>query len=148
MRAALIDGPAAEKIASRAHALRTAAGRLSGDAVGERLETDADRVTVVRDVIAAWSSLSEPEADELGTDGLKEGPSAWLHALERVLAERSPNRYAGLAPGWLGDRLRAAGVRTMNGRKRNLADGEQSNRVGVAIRELERVVDADRSPTG
>ena len=136
VRAALIDGRDAERIGARAHALRTAAGRLTGDAVGQTLQTDSDRLLVVQDAVSAWTAAGgdDPTASVPG------GPSAWLHRLEEAMADRLPGRYGDLDPGWLGPRLRSAKVPTLDGRNRRV-DGEQVNRAGVTLDALRKALE-------
>jgi S-DNA-T family DNA segregation ATPase FtsK/SpoIIIE len=128
VRGADIDGPAAEPIARRALAMRTAAGVLSGDAVGEHIELERNQLEVVYDCIRVFREC--PSSDE----------SVWLHQLEELLTEWAPSEYGDLEVPWLGDRLRAIGVPTMGQRKRNV-DGEQVNRAGVSLAVLRKAVE-------
>jgi S-DNA-T family DNA segregation ATPase FtsK/SpoIIIE len=141
VRAALIDGRDAERIGARAHALRTAAGRLTGDAVGQVLETEESRLLVVQDAVGAWTAAGgdDPSSSVPG------GPSAWLHRLEEAMADRLPGRYGDLDPGWLGPRLRSARVATLDARNRRV-DGEQVNRAGVTLDALRRVLEGTEGP--
>ena len=134
VRSSYLDAAAADRIGKRAHALRLAAGTLTGSAVGDELTPDEDRLTVVQDAIEAWA-----RAD--GDD------TAWLHVLESVLAQDQPSRYGDLAAPWLGDRLRAVGVPTQGQRKRNV-NGSQVNRAGVALADLRKAIEAEATPTG
>jgi S-DNA-T family DNA segregation ATPase FtsK/SpoIIIE len=141
VRAALLDGRDAERIGARAHALRLAADRLTGDAVGRKLEMDADRLLVVQDAVEVWHDADgdDPSATVPG------GPSAWLHSLEDAMAGRRPGRYGNLEPGWLGPRLRTARVATMDGRNRRV-DGEQINRAGVTLDALRKALEGGDHP--
>ena len=132
VRSCLIDAAAAERIGRRALALRTTAGRLTGDAAGQRLESDAERLTVVADVVTAWPLVRHADA------------SAWLHEIETTLATEDPDRYAGLETPWLGARLRALGIPTQEQRKRRI-EGEQINRAGVTLSDLRAALEG---PTG
>ncbi|MDQ1250348.1 MAG: segregation ATPase FtsK/SpoIIIE, family [Actinomycetota bacterium] len=128
VRSCYLDGPASARIGRRALALRTAAGRLSGDAAGQHLESDADRLTIVADAVTVWPRL--PHADD----------SAWLHEIETELAEELPDRYGNLDAPWLGDRLRALGIPTADQRKRRV-DGKQINRAGVTLSDLRKALE-------
>jgi S-DNA-T family DNA segregation ATPase FtsK/SpoIIIE len=135
-------------IGRRALALRTMAGTVTGDAAGQDIPDDIrDRTRIVVDLVNVWTRLDHPHADAPGTDGLKEGPSAWLASLADALAEAMPGRYDGMDGDELGARLRGLDVPTMTNRKRNV-DGGQVNRAGVALGELERVLTAEDAPTG
>jgi S-DNA-T family DNA segregation ATPase FtsK/SpoIIIE len=132
VRSCYLDGAAADRIGRRALALRTAAGRITGDAAGHHLESEADRLTVVADAVTVWPRLRH--ADE----------SAWLHEIEIELAEELPNRYGDLEAPWLGARLRTLGIPTQDQRKRRV-DGEQINRAGVTLSDLRQALEG---PTG
>ncbi|MBL8929153.1 MAG: hypothetical protein JNL54_03405 [Kineosporiaceae bacterium] len=135
VRSSYLDADAADRIGKRAHAIRTAAGTLTGAAIGDQLVPVEDRLAVVVDTVEAWA----------GGDG--DAESAWLHSLEDALAAAHPGRYAGLEAPWLGARLRAAGVATIAQRKR-MVDGEQVNRAGVELAALRAALEADATPTG
>lgn len=128
VRSSYLDAKAAERIGKRAHAIRTAAGTLTGSAIGQELASPEDKMVVVVDAIEAWSAAG-------GDD------SAWLHLLEDSLADQHPGRYGALEQPWLGARLRAVGVRTREQRKRRI-DGEEINRAGVNLADLRRALEA------
>jgi len=128
VRSSYLDGTAAQRIARRALALRVAAGRVTGDAAGQRIESEADRLTVVADAVTVWPRL--PHGDDSG----------WLHEIETELAEELPARYGALEAPWLGARLRSLGIPTQDQRKRRV-DGEQINRAGVTLSDLRKALE-------
>lgn len=132
VRSSYLDGPASDRIGRRALALRTADGRLTGDARGDRIEPKADRLLVVADAVTVWPRLKN--ADDTG----------WLHEIETELAEEMPGRYGDLEAPWLGTRLRSLGIPTQEQRKRRVG-GEQINRAGVALSDLRKALEG---PTG
>jgi S-DNA-T family DNA segregation ATPase FtsK/SpoIIIE len=134
VRSSYLDAAAADRIGKRAHAIRTAAGTLTGSAVGDDLTGPEDRLAVVVDAVESWSAAG-------GDD------SAWLHVLEDALAEAHPGRYQGLEAPWLGARLRAAGVATL-GQRTRMVSGEQVNRAGVDLAALRAALEAEATPTG
>lgn len=131
VRSSYLDAKAADQIGRRAHALRTAAGTLTGTAAGEELAPSEDKFTIVVDAIEVWTTAG-------GDD------TAWLHTLEQALAEQFPDRYGDLDGSWLGERLRALGITTQAQRKRRV-DGEQINRAGIALTDLRHALE---TPTG
>lgn len=133
VRSSYLDAAAADRIGRRALALRTAEDRLTGDAIGQRIESTADRLIVVADAVTVWPRV--PGADE----------SAWLASIESELAEEMPDRYGALQAPWLGARLRALGVRVQEQRGRRV-DGQVVNRAGVALSDLRQALERPATP--
>lgn len=91
-----LDAPTVRTIAKRLAALRTAAGRLTGQAAGEDVEPEP-----VVDLLADVRAVLDDRAV----------PTAHLAELCGWLGELRPATWAHLDPGALGAQLRAAGVR-------------------------------------
>lgn len=120
VRTAYLDGPAAERIADRALALRTAAGTLAGHAVGEEAERSEDAFTVLVDVLKVWT----PGEEALWSD---------------VLAERLgtlSGRYAGWSAIDVGNAVRRLGVSVGNIHRK--IDGTGVTRKGIKVRDVLR----------
>lgn len=90
VRTSWIDAPAADKIADRAHALRAAAGTLTGEAARDY---EPPEVSLLRDILDVM-----PEAE------------AWLDDLAGRLAKLRPLLYAGWDSRQLGAAVRGFGV--------------------------------------
>jgi S-DNA-T family DNA segregation ATPase FtsK/SpoIIIE len=80
VRTAYIDAPEADKITARAHALRAAAGTLTGHAIGadDDMAQRESTVSLLDDLVAVT------RADE---------PKVWLETLAARLAELRPDTY-------------------------------------------------------
>lgn len=89
-----LDAVAAEKVALRARAMRSAAGRLSGYAAGEAMESEAEQVVLLDDVRQVLAG-----AEAMHSEDVVAG-----------LAHLRPQLYGGLDVRSLGSQLRAAGV--------------------------------------
>jgi S-DNA-T family DNA segregation ATPase FtsK/SpoIIIE len=95
-RSAYIDNPAAEKIVTRARALREQAGTLTGHAIGEtQLAEDAARSNVLNDIAAVYLA---------GEDRL------WSEVIVSRLAEAQPDAYQGWTPNALAAALKPHGI--------------------------------------
>ncbi len=129
VRTAWLNRATVEAIGQRALALRTDGGRLTGDAVGQAVENQADRLTVVADTLTVARKCP-------GTDR----ESAWLHEIEQALSDFRPGMYGDLEPEWLGARLRALGIPTIEQRNRRI-NGEQINRAGVTLGALRKILE-------
>jgi len=117
-RSAYIDGPAAERIVDRAHALREAAGTLSGYAVGER-QGDGPEWYVVEDVLGV---LHEEQAHS--------------DVICARLALQWPERYGGWGPAQLALALKAYGVRSQRNTWAEKSEGGMGNRAGFRRQDL------------
>lgn len=113
VRSAYLDGPASERIVTRAHAARTAAGTLSGHAIGDT-EPAAPAFDLLSDILAVVPA--------------GEG-KVWSEVVVTRLAELRPQIYGG----WESDQLAAAlkphGIDTVQISRR--IDGKQINRRGI-----------------
>lgn len=123
VRTFLADGADAEAICLRARALRSAAGTLSGAALG--------------DMPAAPVTYS-PAADVLVVMGGDE--KAHSDVLCSRLAEQWPDRYAEWKPAQLSAALKPVGVRTRQVWADGL-DGQPANRYGVIRADLADALD-------
>jgi S-DNA-T family DNA segregation ATPase FtsK/SpoIIIE len=121
-RVAYLDGNATERVAVRAHALRTAAGTLTGHAIGEDTTSDdADQVLV--HVLRVWTP----------------GETAvWSDLLADRLADLDPDRYQGVDATWLGAELRRRGIVVKDVHRK--IDGRPVTRKGVQRAEIEAKV--------
>lgn len=91
-----LDAVASEKVALRARAVRDAEGRLTGQAIGEVMEEEADQVELLDDCKEA---MDDEKASRVTLDELRER-----------LAARRPGLYGHLDNNALGGMLRQAGV--------------------------------------
>lgn len=133
VRSFYLDGPAAERVAIRARALRDAAGTLTGHAIGQSLETDRSAaVSLLADVL----SVIRTDEDKI-----------WSETVVDRLAELRPEIYGDWAdqkPAAKATQLAAAlkpyGIETeqVHGR---LGSGKTANRRGVV---RQQVADAYR----
>ncbi|MCP2266399.1 FtsK/SpoIIIE domain-containing protein [Promicromonospora thailandica] len=102
VRTSYVDGPAADTITDRAHAVRKAQGRLTGLAAGD-VEADTDTGTVLDHLLAVW-----PAEDPAWPNG-----KVWSDDLAARLGEHLPSLYEG----WTGAQVNAAvkphGIRTV-----------------------------------
>jgi S-DNA-T family DNA segregation ATPase FtsK/SpoIIIE len=115
VRAAYVDTPAAEAIATRARAARVGADLLTGHAAGVDADADADTTGVLEHLLAVW-----PDGDE----------KAWCDDL----AERLAATYPGSYDGWTGEQVTASvrphGLRTIQIKR--TVDGRAVNKRGLA----------------
>ena len=119
VRVAYLDGHSTERIANRAHLLRSAAGTITGHAAGEEPDSqDADRVMV--DVLRVWTP---------GEDAM------WSETLAERLADLDPDRYQNADATWLGAELRRRGI-TPKDRHRKVA-GKGQTKKGPARQDIE-----------
>src|SRR5438876_511231 len=96
VRSYYIDGPAAEKIVTRARGLRERAGTLSGHALGEDfLAAELLRANVLDDVLAVFG----PGEDRL-----------WSEVIVAKLSEHRPDSYREWTPAALATALRPYGL--------------------------------------
>jgi S-DNA-T family DNA segregation ATPase FtsK/SpoIIIE len=118
VKAAYIDVPQAEAIAKRAHAMRTAAGTITGHAAGEATAAAASPTeqadNVLDDLMAIWP----------GTEN-----KVWSETLTAALALLRPEVYTGWGPDQLVAVLKPRGIRTVQVGRR--IDGKTVNRRGV-----------------
>jgi DNA segregation ATPase FtsK/SpoIIIE, S-DNA-T family len=131
VKGAFVDGPAADRIAARARALRIARGTLAGHAAGETTETTSPKFNVLDDLAAVWPA---GEAN------------VWNSVLADRLANLRPDAYgqwADLEDTAKTEALTAAvkpyGL-TTKGVSRRL-DGEQINRRGLGRDDLEKALE-------
>jgi S-DNA-T family DNA segregation ATPase FtsK/SpoIIIE len=103
MRSQNIDGPAAKVIAARARALREAAGRLTGYALG--LDEDAEVRSFAADVLAIFG-----DEDKLSRETIADR-----------LAGAFPGVYPAITPDAVASQLRAAGIEVKRVRERGQA---------------------------
>lgn len=89
-----IDNPAADRIATRAHALRKRAGRLTGHALGEAPPEQAERSSTLLEDILAFCPPEEGNG------------KFWTEAIAARLAEAHPGTYAELGRDALAATLR------------------------------------------
>ena len=113
VRTYYLDLPATERIAARARAMRSAAGVLSGYALGEA-GTEAPR-SFAADVLAVF-----------GTD-----ERLWSATIAARLAESLPGVYADLTPEAAASQLRALGVEVKNVRERGQAVRKGCERAAI-----------------
>jgi S-DNA-T family DNA segregation ATPase FtsK/SpoIIIE len=125
VRTFLADGSDAEAICRRARELRTAAGTLSGAALGEMPE------------VVPQQQYS-PAADLLVVMGTDD--KAHSDVLCARLAEQWPDRYAEWKPAQLSAALKPLGVRTRQVWADGL-DGQPANRYGVLRSDLAAALD-------
>jgi S-DNA-T family DNA segregation ATPase FtsK/SpoIIIE len=138
VRSSYLDGPAADKIADRARALRIAANTLSGHAIGQPIDTnEATSVSLLADV------LSVIRADE---------ERVWSESIVDRLAELRPEIYGTWAEQkpaakatQLAASLKAYGIDTgqVHGR---LPSGKAANRRGVVRQDVANAQAARRAP--
>jgi S-DNA-T family DNA segregation ATPase FtsK/SpoIIIE len=136
VRAAYLDAEASNRIGARALDLRRQLGYLTGDAIGESVETPMDRMQVVLDCIDAWAASLPP-----GT-GAEGDTAIHVDRLQATLAEHWPGRYGDLTGRWLGGRLRALKVPVLPQLGRRIReDGATVNRAGVELAALQEALD-------
>ncbi|TKK86455.1 cell division protein FtsK [Herbidospora galbida] len=123
-RTAYLDTPATQKIADRAHALRSGAGVLTGHAAGQRPEQVAPAFDLLADVLAVVPPAEAKVWNELVVDRLAElrpevyGPWADLEG--------------GAKTGQLTSALKPYGIRTMQVWGTPEGGGKGANRIGIA----------------
>jgi DNA segregation ATPase FtsK/SpoIIIE, S-DNA-T family len=100
MRSQYIDGPAAKIIVARARAMREAAGRLTGYALG--IDDDTEARSFVADVLMIFG-----DDDKLSRETIADRLSGAL-----------PGIYAGITPDAVASQLRAAGIEVKRVRER------------------------------
>ncbi len=129
VRAAYIDGVAAQTIAERARQVRVATGWLSGQAAGDTPAPDADTdeptETILDHLLAIWP------AGQL---------AIWCQTLAERLAERWPDTYGA----WEGRQVTMAVKRfgiTSRDVKAKDADGVERNRKGITLDDLGAALD-------
>ncbi|MGH3326790.1 MAG: cell division protein FtsK [Streptomycetales bacterium] len=96
-RSYYIDAPAAERITTRARALRVTAGTLAGHAIGETTHTEGTTTSVLDDVLAV---VPAGEA------------KVWNEHIVTRLAQLRPDTYTGWGPEQLTAALKPHGVPT------------------------------------
>ena len=114
--AAYLDVAARERVAARAHALRQAAGTLSGHALGEAPQTTQAATTLLADVLG----VVPPGEDKVAAEVLRER-----------LSQAHPDRYAELTAEQLTASLRSLGVDTSVQVNRPDPDGRRRNWRGI-----------------
>lgn len=126
VRSAYIDGPAADRIGARAHQIREAAGRLTGDAIGQAAVVIT--VSVVDDVRHVFAG------DETALQN---------ETILGRLRELRPGHYDTWQPAQLTAALKAEGVDA--GRQVERYDetaGKRVNRRGVFLDDLPKAIEA------
>ena len=130
VRTAYLDGPATERIAARARALREAAGTLSGHALGEAPESAAvASVTLLADVLAVVAASEK---------------KVWNQTAVARLAELRPEVYGGWKAETLTAALKPFGVSVDQVWGTDPATGEGANRQGFV---RQHVVEAHANRT-
>lgn len=129
VRAAYIDGVAAQAIAERARQVRVATGWLSGQAAGDTPEPETDTSesaeTILDHLLAIWP------AGQL---------AMWCQSLAERLAERWPDTYGA----WEGRQVTMAVKRfgiTSRDVKAKDGDGVERNRKGITLDDLGAALD-------
>lgn len=118
VRAAYLDGPAAERICDRARALRAGAGTLSGHAAGEAPDTTAT-VSLLDDVLAVVPAGQQ---------------RVWSETVCERLAELRPEVYHGWGAEQLAAALKPHGIDTDQIARR--IDGRTINRRGITRHQI------------
>ena len=139
VRTAYIDGPAAEAIGARARSLREAAGTLSGHALGEDDDGQAERSR--RSILGDIATVFGPDEDRL-----------WSETIAVRLAEQWPTTYQGTTPASLAASLKPYGLTPTQVWSTD-DNGEQRNRRGylrdaVSTAWLATRKDRSAGPTG
>lgn len=124
VRTFLVDGEGAEAICVRARALRSAAGTLSGAALGEMPTAAPAEFSVPADVLMVMAGDEKAHSDVICSR----------------LAEEWPDRYAEWKPGQLSAALKPHHVRTRQVWAEGL-DGQPANRYGVLRADLLTALD-------
>jgi DNA segregation ATPase FtsK/SpoIIIE, S-DNA-T family len=124
VRTAYLDAPAAERIADRARAARTAAGLLTGYAIGEMAPAMDVGASVLDDILSVIPA---------GEDRV------WSETLTSRLSELRPDVYTGWEPEQITAALKPYGVETRQ-IQRTLDGGQRINRRGVHRADLENAV--------
>ncbi|GAB3869025.1 FtsK/SpoIIIE domain-containing protein [Kibdelosporangium lantanae] len=128
-RSAYIDNPAAEKIITRARALREQAGTLTGHAIGQNtLAEDAARANVLDDIAAVFQA---------GEDRL------WSEVIVARLADHRPDTYQGWTPNALAAALKPYGIAPKQVPLRDDA-GNERNKRGYLLTSITEVILATR----
>lgn len=128
-----VDNPTADRIGARARAIRAAAGRLSGHALGEAGPEIAERAsTLLEDILACCP----PEGNG----------KYWTEAIAARLTEHHPDRYTDLGRDALAAALRERGVDTTVQVWGTTPDGKGANRRGIDTHQIARIV-ANRNHT-
>src|SRR5690606_16597919 len=138
VRTAYLDTPATQRIADRAHALRSGAGLLSGHALGERPEQVTPSFDLLADILAAV-----PPAEA----------KVWNEVFVGRLGELRPGFYGawaalegGAKTAQLTTALKPYGVKTMQVWGTPAEGGKGANRIGIARDDIANAVtQRDRS---
>lgn len=138
VRTAYLDTPATQRIADRAHALRSGAGLLSGHALGERPEQVTPSFDLLADILAVVPPAEAKVWNEVVVDRLgelrPEVYGAWA-ALE-----------GGAKTAQLTTALKPYGVKTMQVWGTPAEGGKGANRIGIARDDIANAVtQRDRS---
>ena len=131
-----LDAVASEKVAHRARLARLSAGRLSGHAADEEMETEAEQVVLLDDVRTVFR-----EADALH-----------LPDIIARLALLRPALYGSLNPRTLGGQLRQAGVEVTSvyvaGKPPEQASAKGVKRSALEVSTTEVIGDIDQVDNG
>ena len=122
VKAFYIDGPAADRIVTRARAIRAAAGTLSGYAIGDDLDSTPEIAaagTLLDDIAAALAVIPSDQGED----------KVWSETIISRLAELRPGVYDGWAPEMLAAALKPYGITTTQAGRR--VEGEFINRRGL-----------------
>ena len=126
VRSAYLDGPAADKIADRARALRANAGTLTGHAIGDQDDTETRRgYDLLADILAVLPA---------GED------KAWSETVVERLAELRPDVYAAWGAEQLAAALKPYGVPTGRQVWGKTPDGKGANRRGIHRDDISKAV--------
>jgi S-DNA-T family DNA segregation ATPase FtsK/SpoIIIE len=125
VRTYYVDGPAAERIVTRARAARGAAGTLSGYALGQVDPAAKRRDMLLEDVLGVIPAAEDKTPAEV---------------LRERLAEADPDRYGEQTTDQLTALLRAYGIDTTVQVHRTGGDGQRRNRRGITRQSVVEVV--------
>jgi S-DNA-T family DNA segregation ATPase FtsK/SpoIIIE len=126
VKTSYVDGPAAERVAARARALREAAGTLTGYAAGQPDQTPAARRDTLLEDILAVVPVAEPKV--------------WTETVVERLATLRPDTYADLTRDQLTAALKPHGISTGQIWGTDPATGKGANRRGIDRAEVAAIV--------
>jgi DNA segregation ATPase FtsK/SpoIIIE, S-DNA-T family len=130
VRTVYLDGPATEKIALRARAVRAAAGLLTGHAIGQDVQHDTLQGNVVRDAAGVFTHAED---------------KLWSEIVLARLTERWPDRYTGWTPTSLAAALKPHGVRPEQVWATDPGTGAERNRRGYTLTALTHAITTERN---
>ncbi|MEV0387897.1 cell division protein FtsK [Nonomuraea sp. NPDC050643] len=128
VRTAYLDTPATQRIADRAHALRKAAGTLSGHAMGERPEAITPAYDLLADIMAVVPTSEAKVWNEVVVDRLAE--------LRAEIYGAWASLEGGAKTAQLTTALKPYGIRTMQVWGTPQGGGKGANRIGIAREDI------------